>query len=71
VLGGDAVGVEFGAEPGSELEPAIETLRITATNRAFQAIAGISALMCLVAAAIAWLTQPSWGGGSKAGTPPG
>jgi len=60
VLGGGMIGIEFGARPESALEPAAEALRIAASNRAFQAIAGISAAMCFLAATIAWFTQPSW-----------
>jgi EmrB/QacA subfamily drug resistance transporter len=52
--------VDFGAVPQAVLDPAAETLRVAATNRAFQVVAGISALMCLAASAIAWVTQPAW-----------
>jgi MFS family permease len=54
------VGVEFGARPTVPLDAASESLRIMATNRAFQAIALSSAVMCALAALIAWYTQPSW-----------
>lgn len=60
VLGGNMVGIEFGAIPAAPLEADVETLRIAATNHAFQSIAWVSALMCLAAAAVAWATQPSW-----------
>jgi EmrB/QacA subfamily drug resistance transporter len=53
-------GVEFGARPTATLDVASESLRILATNRAFQAIAAASAVMCLLAAIVAWFTQPSW-----------
>jgi EmrB/QacA subfamily drug resistance transporter len=55
-----AAGAEFGARPEAALQPEIEALRVTATNRAFQAIAAISATICFIAAVIAWTTQPSW-----------
>lgn len=58
-MGGAAV-AEFGARPEAALPADIEAQRIVATNRAFQAIAAISAATCLAAAAIAWATQPSW-----------
>lgn len=58
-MGGAAV-AEFGARPEAALPADVEALRIVATNRAFQAIAAISALICFAAAAIAWATQPSW-----------
>lgn len=57
---GAAPGVEFGAAPATALPAGAETLRIAATNRAFQAIAAVAAMMCFVAALTAWFTQPSW-----------
>jgi hypothetical protein len=33
---------------------------VAASNLAFQAIAGIASAICLAAAMVAWLTQPSW-----------
>lgn len=60
VLGESMAGIEFGARPAAPLEAGVEMLRIAATNHAFQAIAWVSALMCLIAAVIAWTTQPSW-----------
>lgn len=57
---GGMTGAEFGAKPETVLASDAETLRVAATNRAFQAIAAISAIMCFVAAATAWATQPSW-----------
>ena len=65
VLGPALPGVEFGAMAETVSDPAIESLRIAATNRAFQAIAAISAVMCLLAAAIAWTTQPAWSASDK------
>lgn len=58
-MGGAAV-AEFGARPEALLPGDVEAQRIVATNRAFQAIAAISAAICFAAAAIAWTTQPSW-----------
>ncbi|WP_378948414.1 MFS transporter [Mesorhizobium sp. ANAO-SY3R2] len=60
VLGTAAPGAEFGAYTSAPLDGAAEALRVAATNRAFEAIAAISAAMCFVAALVAWLTQPSW-----------
>lgn len=59
VMGGVS-GVEFGARPEQVLPADIEALRVAATNRAFQLIAAISAVICFLAAAISWSTQPSW-----------
>ncbi|WP_379066390.1 MFS transporter [Mesorhizobium sp. UC22_110] len=59
VAGGPASGVEFGVLPQFVIEPAAEALRASATGRAFQAVAAISAAMCFVAAITAWLTQPA------------
>lgn len=53
-------GVEFGGLLSTPLDPALELLRVAASNRAFQAIAAIASAMCLLAAAIAWFTQPDW-----------
>lgn len=39
--------------------------RIAATNLAFQAVAGVSSIVCFLAAAVAWFTQPSWSDGQK------
>lgn len=57
-VGGPMPGVEFGALPGSALDPTVDSRRIAATNQAFSTIALISAAMCALAAAIAWFTQP-------------
>lgn len=57
--GGGSSGVEFGAMPEGAIEPAIAQVRIAATASAFQVVAAISAVMCFVAAATAWLTQPT------------
>lgn len=59
-MGETGRGLEFGAEAGAALDPAVEALRIEATNRAFQFMAGAGAASCLAAAAIAWFTQPQW-----------
>lgn len=56
--GGGAVGVEFGALPETSLAMATEATRLVATDRAFQAVAVISACMCFVAALAAWVSQP-------------
>jgi EmrB/QacA subfamily drug resistance transporter len=53
-------GVEFGALAAEIADPAVESLRIAATNQAFAAVAWISSAMCLLSALIAWTTQPSW-----------
>ncbi|PLP60187.1 MFS transporter [Mesorhizobium loti] len=55
---GAASGMEFGALPETSIEPAMEAVRIAATGRAFQAVAAIASVMCFIAAATAWLTQP-------------
>jgi MFS family permease len=53
-------GIEFGQRISAPLDPQTESLRVAASNRAFQAIAGIASAICLAAAMVAWLTQPSW-----------
>jgi len=58
-------GVEFGGLSMAIADPAIEALRIAATNQAFAVVAWISSAMCLVSAAIAWATQPSWSSPAK------
>ncbi|PWK63269.1 EmrB/QacA subfamily drug resistance transporter [Aminobacter sp. AP02] len=60
VLGAAAPGAEFGAFVATPLDAAAAALRVQATNRAFSAIAAISAAMCFAAAGVAWFTQPSW-----------
>jgi hypothetical protein len=60
VAGANLPGIEFGARMTAALDPQSESLRIAASNHAFQAIAAIAATMCLLAALIAWFTQPSW-----------
>lgn len=52
--------IEYGARPGMPLDAAAEALRLEATNAAFTAVAALSAAACLLAAVVAWLTQPSW-----------
>ena len=53
-------GVEFGARPELPLDAAAESLRLAASNEAFRAVAAVGAVACLLAAAIAWVTQPAW-----------
>ena len=58
-LAGDAGrALEFGEVVKAPLDPALDQLRIAATNRAFQALAAVSSAICLIAAATAWFTQP-------------
>ena len=57
--GGGVVGIEFGALPETVLGPTVEATRLAATDRAFQAVAMISAFMCFVAALVAWISQPA------------
>ena len=59
-------GVEFGARLEIPLDAAAQALRLEATNAAFGAVAAIAAAACLLAAVIAWTTQPAW----DAATPP-
>ena len=49
--GASLPGVEFGGLVAVPLEPAAESLRVFASNSAFQAIAAIAAAMCFLAAA--------------------
>lgn len=65
VAGDRLPGMEFGGFGDGTLEVAEETLRIAATNRAFQAVAAVSSVMCFGAALIAWFTLPHWQRGEK------
>lgn len=65
VIDGRLPGTEFGALADVPLSAAGETLRIEATNQAFQAVAIVASGLCFGAAAIAWFTQPSWRSGEK------
>lgn len=65
-LGTPLPAVEFGAVPKAPLDAASDSLRITATNQAFQAVASISAVMCAIASAVGWFTQPATRGNSSA-----
>jgi len=67
--GGNIPGVEFGGLVTAPLDAAAESLRVAASNRAFQAIAAVSSAMCFLAAAIAWFTQPAWQGGERVVSP--
>lgn len=56
---GGIAGFEFGAFPPDGIAADSAMLHTNATNRAFQAIAACCSVVCLLAAAIAWTTQPS------------
>lgn len=58
-LGAGDIAVEFGALPDAPLDPAQEAVRVAASNSAFRAVAGVSSVLCLLAAGLAWATQPS------------
>ncbi|HHZ09232.1 MAG TPA: MFS transporter [Rhizobiales bacterium] len=60
VAGGRLPGIEFGARLVAPLDPAVAALRLEATNAAFAAVAAVSAAACLLAAIVAWTTQPAW-----------
>jgi MFS family permease len=60
VAGGGLPGVEYGARPELPLDAAAESLRLAASNEAFRAVAAVGAVACLLAAAVAWVTQPAW-----------
>lgn len=62
VIGDGGQGIEFGASPEEILPPAVEALRLEATNKAFRVIATVCAFSCAIAALLAWLTQPQWSG---------
>ena len=65
VADGQLPGLEFGSLLDTTLAASDEALRVSASNRAFQAVAAISSVMCFGAALIAWLTQPHWRPGEK------
>lgn len=48
------------ADPGAN-----EAARVAATNLAFQSVTSVSSVVCFMAAAVAWWTQPSWKSGQK------
>jgi EmrB/QacA subfamily drug resistance transporter len=51
--------VSFGVSPGVALGSAVETVRVGATNAAFAAVAMIASGACVLAALVAWFSQPS------------
>lgn len=57
---GQAPGLEFGAFAPEALSPAMTETHVQATNFTFQIIAACCSAACLVAALIAWFTQPTW-----------
>jgi EmrB/QacA subfamily drug resistance transporter len=68
-----AVGLpEFGQPVGS-LSAEMEAARVLASDKAFAAIAWISAIFCVIGAAVAWVTAPGKPSkeGKKAGVSPG
>ena len=65
-MGGSAGLAEFGARPDTMLDPAAEELRIAASNMALQAVVAVSGALCLLAALVAWFTQPSWNRAAEA-----
>jgi EmrB/QacA subfamily drug resistance transporter len=50
----------FGVSPDAALDAATEAARVAATNSAFAAVAMIASAACVLAALIAWFSQPSW-----------
>ncbi len=52
--------IEYGARPGMPLDAAAEALAARGDQSGVPAVAALSAAACLLAAAIAWVTQPSW-----------
>jgi EmrB/QacA subfamily drug resistance transporter len=59
MMGASAATVSFGVLPGKLLDDATETARVAATNSAFATVAAIASAACLLAALIAWFSQPS------------
>jgi EmrB/QacA subfamily drug resistance transporter len=59
---------EFGQPVGPDISAEMDALRVLASDKAFAAVAWISAVCCLAAAAAAWLTAPGKGA-KKAETP--
>jgi EmrB/QacA subfamily drug resistance transporter len=59
-LGGTAISTEFGMRSAVSLGAGAETVRVGAATAAFQWITSISAGLSFAAAAVAWVTQPSW-----------
>ncbi len=57
---GDSPSLDFGAFAPEGLPAEIVRLHSEATNRTFQVISAICSAFCFVAAAIAWVTQPSF-----------
>lgn len=70
-MAGGPESIGFGAIPQSGETPAGHAARVGGSNAGFQVIAAISAAMCLAAAVVAWVTQPSWKkGAAPAGVGP-
>ncbi|RUY68281.1 MFS transporter, partial [Mesorhizobium sp. M7A.F.Ca.CA.001.05.1.1] len=48
----------FGEPAPAGLAPAIDATRLAASDAAFAAVSSVTALLCLLAAVIAWTTIP-------------
>ena len=60
LMGASPANVSFGVSPDATLDVATEAVRIAATNSAFAAVAMVASSACVLAALIAWFSQPSW-----------
>jgi EmrB/QacA subfamily drug resistance transporter len=66
LLGAGAQGQSFGMPPAAgALSPELDAARVMATDRAFAAVAGCTAVLSLISAAIAWITLDRRGGGPR------
>jgi EmrB/QacA subfamily drug resistance transporter len=59
MMGASAAMVSFGVPPDTILDETTETARVAATNTAFAIVAATASAACLLAALIAWFSQPS------------
>mgnify|MGYP001557259439 CR=1 FL=1 len=59
MMGVSAAMVSFGVSPDRMLDEATEAARVAATNSAFAVVATVASAACLLAALIAWFSQPS------------
>ncbi|MDR3473235.1 MAG: MFS transporter [Devosia sp.] len=72
LAGAEAAGLSFGRPPeAGQLTPAVEQLRLAATNAAFSAIAWTTAALSALSAVIAWVTLEHKQRGPGAASPAG
>jgi hypothetical protein len=58
-VAGDVAGVPGFGERGANLTPALEGLRLSASDAAFSAVAWVTSAFCVLSAITAWITIPA------------